>query len=168
MASALFSPIKLAGLELPNRIVVSPMAMYSCTDGVPGDFQLVHLGARATGGAGLVMVEMTAPSADGRITQGCPGLWNDAQAQDFRRITDWVHTHSDAKIGLQLGHAGPKGSTCRPWQGAGMDEALPAGDAEGNWPLLAASAQPYLPHGQVPSAMTRAGQSGQRSSQATG
>ncbi|MFM8863788.1 MAG: bifunctional salicylyl-CoA 5-hydroxylase/oxidoreductase, partial [Limnohabitans sp.] len=110
----------------------------------------------AMGGAGLVMLEMTAPSADGRITHGCPGLWHDGQTQDFRRITDWVHTHSEAKIGLQLGHAGPKGSSCRPWQGAGMDEALPAGEAEGNWPLIAASAQPYLPHGQVPRAMTRA------------
>ena len=152
----MFTPYTLRSVTLKNRVVVSPMAQYSAEGGHVGDYHLVHLGARATGGAGLVMVEMTAPSADGRITHGCPGLWNDAQAQDFKRITDWVHTHSDAKIGLQIGHAGPKGSTCRPWQGAGMDEALPAGDAEGNWPLLAASAQPYLPHGQVPRAMTRA------------
>ena len=108
------------------------------------------------GGAGLVMVEMTAPSADGRITHGCPGLWNDEQTADFKRISDWVHLQSDAKIGLQIGHAGPKGSTCRPWQGAGMDQPMAADDPEGNWLLLAASAQAYLPHGIVPRAMTRA------------
>ena len=151
----MFTPYTLRSVTLKNRVVVSPMAQYSAQDGHVGDYHLVHLGARAMGGAGLVMVEMTAPSADGRITPGCPGLWNDAQAQDFRRITDWVHAHSDAKIGLQIGHAGPKGSSCRPWQGAGMDEALPAGEAEANWPLIAASAQPYLPHGQLPRAMTR-------------
>ena len=152
----MFTPYTLRSVTLKNRVVVSPMAQYSAQDGHVGDYHLVHLGARAMGGAGLVMVELTAPSADGRITPGCPGLWNDAQAQDFRRITDWVHAHSDAKIGLQIGHAGPKGSSCRPWQGAGMDEALPAGEAEANWPLIAASAQPYLPHGQLPRAMTRA------------
>ncbi len=152
----MFTPYTLRSVTLKNRVVVSPMAQYSAQDGHVGDYHLVHLGARAMGGAGLVMVEMTAPSADGRITPGCPGLWNEAQTQDFARLTDWVHTHSDAKIGLQIGHAGPKGSTCRPWQGAGMDEALPAGEAEANWPLIAASAQPYLPHGQVPRAMTRA------------
>ena len=97
-----------------------------------------------------------APSADGRITHGCPGLWSDAQTDDFKRITDWVRAKSDAKIGLQIGHAGPKGSTCRPWQGAGMDQPVPADDAEGNWPLIAASPIPYLPHGDVPRAMTRA------------
>jgi anthraniloyl-CoA monooxygenase len=151
----MFTPYTLRSVTLKNRVVVSPMAQYKAVDGRAGDYHLVHLGARAMGGAGLVMVEMTAPSHDGRITHGCPGLWNAAQTADFKRITDWVHTQSDAKIGLQIGHAGPKGSTCRPWQGAGMDEPMAADDPEGNWPLLAASAQPYLPHGIVPRAMTR-------------
>ncbi len=152
----MFTPFALRSVTLKNRVVVSPMAQYSAEDGRVGDYHLTHLGARALGGAGLVMVEMTSPSADGRITHGCPGLWNDTQTQDFARITRWVHTQTDAKIGLQLGHAGAKGSTCRPWQGAGMDQPLPAGEAEANWPLIAASAQPYLPDGQVPRAMTRA------------
>ncbi len=152
----MFTPFALRSVTLKNRVVVSPMAQYSAEDGRVGDYHLTHLGARALGGAGLVMVEMTSPSADGRITHGCPGLWNDTQTQDFARITRWVHTQTDAKIGLQLGHAGAKGSTCRPWQGAGMDQPLPAGEAEANWPLIAASAQPYLPNGQVPRAMTRA------------
>jgi len=148
----MFTPYTLRSVTLKNRVVVSPMAQYSCTDGLPGDYHLMHLGARATGGAGLVMAEMTCPSADARITPGCPGLWNDAQTAAWKRITDFVHNQSDAKIGVQIGHAGPKGSTCAPWQGGGMDQALP----EGNWPLFAASAQPYLPDGQLPHAMTRA------------
>jgi len=152
----MFTPYTRRAITLKNRVVVSPMAQYMAVDGRVGDYHLVHLGARAMGGAGLVMVEMTAPSADGRITHGCPGLWNDTQTQDFQRITDWVHTQSDAKIGLQIGHAGPKGASCRPWQGAGMDQPVPADDAEGNWPLIAASPIPYLTHGDVPRAMTRA------------
>jgi anthraniloyl-CoA monooxygenase len=152
----MFTPYTQRSVTLKNRVVVSPMAQYKATDGRVGDYHLVHLGARAMGGAGLVMVEMTSPSADGRITHGCPGLWSDQHTADFKRITDWVHQQSDAKIGLQIGHAGPKGSTCRPWQGAGMDQPLPQDDPEGNWPLLAASPQPYLPHGAVPRAMDRA------------
>ena len=148
----MFTPFKLRSVTLKNRVVVSPMAQYRCDDGRVGDYHLMHLGARALGGAALVMAEMTCTSADARITPGCPGLWTDAQANAWRRITDFVHRESDARMGVQLGHAGPKGSTCAPWQGGGMDQALP----EGNWPLLAASAQPYLPDGQVPRAMTRA------------
>ncbi|MEY4976203.1 MAG: dehydrogenase [Pseudomonadota bacterium] len=151
----MFTPYAVRGVTLKNRVVVSPMAQYQAVDGRVGDAHLVHLGARAMGGAALVMVEMTSPTPDGRITPGCPGLWSDAQVQDWRRITDWVHQNTDALIGVQIGHAGPKGSTCRPWQGAGMDEALPEEGPERNWPLLAASAQPYLPHGQVPREMTR-------------
>jgi anthraniloyl-CoA monooxygenase len=147
----MFTPYKLRGVSLKNRVVVSPMAQYSCVDGVPGDFHLVHLGARALGGAGMVMVEMTCPTPEARITPGCPGLWNDAQQSAFKRIVDFVHQSSTAKIAIQLGHAGPKGSTNAPWQGAGADQPLP----DGNWPLLAASAQPYLPNGAVPRAMTR-------------
>ncbi|MBL0419246.1 bifunctional salicylyl-CoA 5-hydroxylase/oxidoreductase [Ramlibacter sp. AW1] len=134
----MFTPWQVRGLRLKNRVVVSPMAQYSCVDGVPGDFHLVHLGARALGGAGLVMAEMTCPSADGRITPGCPGLWNDEQEAAWRRIVEFVHGNSDARIGMQLGHAGPKGSTRVPWEG----EDLPL--VEGNWPLISASPQQYL------------------------
>ena len=147
----MFTPYTLRGITLKNRVVVSPMAQYSCVDGVPGDFHLVHLGARALGGAGMVMVEMSCTSADARITPGCPGLWNDAQRDAFKRIVDFVHQGSDAKIAIQIGHAGPKGSTNAPWQDTGADHAL----ASGNWPLLAASALPYLKNGAVPRAMTR-------------
>ena len=103
------------------------------------------------GGASLVFAEMTCVSPAARITPGCPGLWNEEQTRDWARIVAWVHQETDAKIALQIGHAGPKGSTCAPWQGAGADQTLP----EANWPLLAASAQPYLQQGQVPRAMTR-------------
>ncbi len=148
----MFTPYTVRGLRLGNRVVVSPMAQYCCVDGVPGEFHLVHLGARALGGAGMVVAEMTCPSADARITPGCPGLWNDAQAAAWTRIVDFVHRETDAAIAIQLGHAGPKGSTCAPWDHAGADRPLP----DGNWPLVAASALPYLPDGPVPRAMTRA------------
>lgn len=143
-------PLKVRGLTLKNRIVVSPMAQYSAADGVVGDYHLVHLGARALGGAALVMVEMTSPTPEGRITPGCPGLWNDAQQAGLKRIVDFVHGQSSARIGLQLGHSGAKGSTQLGWDK--IDEPLP----EGNWPLLSASAVPYGEQNQVPRAMTRA------------
>lgn len=146
----MLTPYRVRSVTLNNRIVVSPMAMYSCEDGVPGDFHMVHLGSRAMGGAGLVMVEMTCPSADARITPGCPGLWNDDQAQAFARIVNFVHTQSDARIGVQLGHAGRKGSTQLGWQR--MDYPLESG----NWPLMSASALPYLAGiSDTPRAMTR-------------
>jgi anthraniloyl-CoA monooxygenase len=145
----MFTPYRLRGLELKNRVVMSPMAQYSCRDGVPDDYYLVHLGARALGGAGLIFTEMTCVAPDARISPGCAGLWNDQQAAAWRRIVDFVHGHSGAKIGLQLGHAGPKGSTQLGWED--MDEPLP----EGNWPLIAASPIPYGPRNQVPRAMTR-------------
>ncbi len=148
----MFTPYTVRGLTLKNRVIVSPMAQYSAVDGVAGNFHLVHLGARAMGGAALVMAEMTCTSADARITPGCPGIWTDTQRDAWRRIVDHVHQHSDAAIGLQIGHAGPKGSTNAPWQGAGADQPL----ATGNWPLMAASAQPYLADGAVPRAMTEA------------
>ncbi|MCV0439184.1 MAG: bifunctional salicylyl-CoA 5-hydroxylase/oxidoreductase [Hydrogenophaga sp.] len=143
-------PLTVRGLTLKNRIVVSPMAQYSAKDGVVGDYHLVHLGARAMGGAALVMVEMTSPTPDGRITPGCPGLWNDAQQAGLQRIVDFVHGSSSAKIGLQLGHSGAKGSTQLGWEQ--IDEPL----HEGNWPLLSASAVAYGEQNQVPRAMTRA------------
>jgi anthraniloyl-CoA monooxygenase len=146
----MFTPYSVRSIRLKNRVVVSPMAQYRAVDGLPTDHHLVHLGARALGGAALVMAEMTCPSADARITPGCPGLWNDAQGAAWQRIVDFVHTNSDAKIGMQLGHAGPKGSTNAPWDHSGADRPLPAG----NWPLIAASALPYLADGQVPREMT--------------
>jgi anthraniloyl-CoA monooxygenase len=146
----MFTPYRLRGLTLKNRVVVSPMAMYSAQDGIPGDFHFTHLGARALGGAALVFTEMTCVAPDARITPGCAGLWNDAQAAAWKRIVDFVHTSSSAGIALQLGHAGPKGSTQRGWEQ--MDEPL----AAGNWPLLAASAVPYGPRNQLPREMTRA------------
>ncbi|MCY7316234.1 MAG: bifunctional salicylyl-CoA 5-hydroxylase/oxidoreductase [Rubrivivax sp.] len=148
----MFTPYTVRGVTLKNRVVVSPMAQYTCTDGVASKFHLVHLGARAMGGAGLVVVEMTCTSADARITPGCPGLWNDTQRDAFAGIVAFVHRGSNAKIAIQIGHAGPKGSSNAPWQGAGADQPLDAG----NWPLIAASALPYLPGGAVPRAMTRA------------
>ena len=144
-----FTPLTLRGVTLQNRIVVSPMAMYSAQDGVAGDFHLVHLGARALGGAGLVFGEMTCPSADARITPGCLGLWNDQQAEGLARIAGFIHANSDAKAGLQLGHAGRKGATRLGWEG--MDEPL-----EDGWPLISASPIPFLPQGQVPREMTEA------------
>ena len=141
-------PLTVRGLTLKNRIVVSPMAQYSAVDGAVGDYHLVHLGARALGGAALVMVEMTSPTPEGRITPGCPGLWNDAQQAGFKRIVDFAHS-SHAHIGIQLGHSGPKGSTQLGWER--IDEPL----ASGNWPLISASAVPYGEQNQVPRAMTR-------------
>ena len=149
--SPMFTPFTLRGLTLKNRVVVSPMAMYSADDGLPNDFHLVHFGARALGGAGLIYTEMTCPSADARITTGCAGLWTDEQGAAWARIVDFVHAQSDTKMGIQLGHAGRKGATCLPWAGGG-DEPLPAG----GWPLWSASALAYLPHSQTPREMTRA------------
>jgi anthraniloyl-CoA monooxygenase len=145
----MFTPFRLRGVELVNRVVVSPMATYSCQDGLPDDFLLVHLGSRALGGAGLVMTEMTAVMPTARISPGCAGLWTDEQVAAWRRVVDFTHQHSAARIGIQLGHAGPKGSTQRGWES--IDEPL----ASGNWPLLAASPLAYGPRNQVPRAMDR-------------
>ncbi|MFF3462226.1 bifunctional salicylyl-CoA 5-hydroxylase/oxidoreductase [Streptomyces sp. NPDC001984] len=147
----MFTPFRLRGLTLRNRVVVSPMDMYSATDGVPGDFHLVHLGSRALGGAGLVMTEMVCVSAEGRITPGCTGLYTGRQAEAWKRITDFVHTQAPGTaIGLQLGHSGRKGSTKLMWEG--IDEPLP----DGNWPLVAASPLPYRPDSQTPRELSRA------------
>ena len=134
----MFTPYTVRGLSLKNRVVVSPMAQYSAIDGVPTDFHLVHLGARAMGGAALVFAEMICVSPEGRITPACPGLYRDDQIDAWRRIADWIHAHTDAKFAVQLGHSGAKGSTRVAWEG--IDQPL----AEGNWPLVAASRQQYL------------------------
>ncbi|HEY3852466.1 MAG TPA: bifunctional salicylyl-CoA 5-hydroxylase/oxidoreductase [Steroidobacteraceae bacterium] len=147
----MFLPFKLRGLELANRVVVSPMAQYCAVDGVPDDWHLVHYGHRALGGAGLVYTEMTCVSPEGRITPGCTGLWNDVQRDAWRRVVDFVHARTPAKICLQLGHSGRKGSTQLGWEK--MDHPLPSG----NWPLLAPSPLPYFPDlSQTPIEMTRA------------
>ncbi|MDN0197440.1 bifunctional salicylyl-CoA 5-hydroxylase/oxidoreductase [Streptomyces sp. S.PNR 29] len=147
----MFTPFRLRGLTLRNRVVVSPMDMYSATDGVPGDFHLVHLGARALGGAGLVMTEMVCVSPEGRITPGCAGLYTARQAEAWKRITEFVHRQAPGTaIGVQLGHSGRKGSTKLMWEG--IDEPLD----DGNWPLVAASPLPYKPHSQTPRRLSRA------------
>ncbi|AJP71669.1 bifunctional salicylyl-CoA 5-hydroxylase/oxidoreductase [Sphingomonas hengshuiensis] len=149
-APPMFAPYRLRELTLANRIVVSPMAMYSAVDGTPGDFHLVHYGARAQGGAGLVYTEMTCVSPDARITPGCPGMYAPEHVAAWRRITDFVHANSSAKICLQLGHSGAKGSTRIGWEG--MDTPLESG----NWPLIAASDVPWSAANQTPRPMTRA------------
>jgi anthraniloyl-CoA monooxygenase len=147
----MFLPFRLRDMQLVNRVVVSPMAQYRAVDGVPGDWHLVHYGARATGGAGLLFTEMTCTSADARISPGCTGLWNETQGAAWQRIVEFVHAESQARFCLQLGHAGRKGSTQLGWQEA--DHPL----ASGNWPLVAPSPLPYLPGiSQVPQAMTPA------------
>ncbi len=134
----MFTPYTVRGVTLKNRVLVSPMAQYSAHDGVPGDYHLMHLGARAMGGAGLVMTEMTCVSPEARITPGCPGMYTTEQRDAWRRIVDLVHAQSDAKIGMQLGHSGAKGSTRVAWEG--IDQPL----QDGNWRLVSASPQQYL------------------------
>ena len=147
----MFQPVRIGSLELVNRVVVSPMDMYVAVDGLASDFHLVHLGGKALGGAGLVMTEMVCVSPEGRITPGCAGLWDDEQQAAWRRVTDFVHTNTPAKIGLQLGHSGGKGSTKLMWEG--IDEPLD----EGNWEVVAPSPVPYREGvNQVPRELTRA------------
>src|SRR5947209_3594978 len=148
-AAPMFAPFKLREMRLENRMTVSPMAMYSAVDGVPNDFHFVHLGERALGGAGLVFTEMTCVSPEGRISPGCTGMWNEKHVAAWKRIVDFVHANSKAKICLQLGHSGPKGSTRLGWEG--NDVPLD----EGNWPVMAASDLPWSPVNQVPKPMTR-------------
>jgi anthraniloyl-CoA monooxygenase len=147
----MFTPLRLRGLELRNRVVVSPMDMYSSVDGLPGDFHLVHLGARALGGAGLVMTEMICVSDIGRITPGCAGMYSVSHVAAWKRIVSFAHAHGGCAIGAQIGHSGRKGSTRLMWEG--MDEPLPDGS---NWEVIAPSAIAYSPRNQVPRAMTRA------------
>ncbi|MEU6083866.1 bifunctional salicylyl-CoA 5-hydroxylase/oxidoreductase [Streptomyces sp. NPDC047108] len=145
----MFTPLRLRGLTLRNRVVVSPMDMYSAEDGTPGDFHLVHLGSRALGGAGLVMTEMVCVSPEGRITPGCAGLYEPEHGTAWRRVTDFVHAQAPGTaIGVQLGHSGRKGSTRLMWDG--IDQPLP----EGNWPVVAPSPLPYRAGvNQVPHAL---------------
>ncbi|WP_314955845.1 bifunctional salicylyl-CoA 5-hydroxylase/oxidoreductase [Bradyrhizobium cosmicum] len=147
----LFQPFRLREMKISNRAVVSPMCMYSAEEGVPSDFHLVHYGSRAIGGAGLIFTEMICVSREARITPGCAGLWNDEQETAWRRIVDFVHGNSAAKICLQLGHAGRKGATKLMWDG--MDRPL----EQGGWEVCSASPLPYFPDSQVPRELDRAG-----------
>jgi len=145
----MFTPFTIGGLTVQNRVVVSPMDMYSAVDGTPNDFHLTHIGARALGGAGLIMTEMTCVSPEARISTGCTGMYTDDHVLAWRRITQVVHEWSPAKICLQLGHSGAKGSTRKMWEG--NEEPLP----QDNWPLLAPSAIAFRNGMQVPRAMSR-------------
>jgi anthraniloyl-CoA monooxygenase len=146
----MFTPLRLRGLELANRVVVSPMDMYSAVHGTPGDFHLVHLGARALGGAGLLMAEMICVSDIGRITPGCAGMYREEHVDAWRRIVSFAHEHGGCAVGAQIGHSGRKGSTRLMWEG--INEPLPSG----NWEVIGPSAVAYSPRNQVPRAMTRA------------
>lgn len=147
----MFTPFKLRGMTLSNRVVVSPMCTYSATDGMPGDFHFQHYTARGLGGAALVMTEMTCTSADARITPGCAGIWNEAHQDAWKRIVDFVHANKGSKMGMQIGHAGRKGSTKLSWDG--IDQPLETG----NWSLIAPSPLPLMPGvSQTPREMNRA------------
>jgi 2,4-dienoyl-CoA reductase-like NADH-dependent reductase (Old Yellow Enzyme family) len=153
----LLQPLALRGLELRNRIVVSPMATYSAIDGFASDFHLAHLGRFALGGAGLVMTEATAVTQQGRITHGCLGLWRDEQIAPLRRLTDLLHAQG-AAVGVQLGHSGAKGSSQRPWHGYGpLGERDLAERGEGPWPLVAASGEAFEAGFETPTALDEAG-----------
>jgi anthraniloyl-CoA monooxygenase len=145
----MFARIRLREVDLPNRVIVSAMDMYTSDEGLIGDFHLVHLGSKALGGAGLVMTEMVCVSKEGRITPGCAGMYAPEHEAAFTRLVDFVHRQTPAKVGIQLGHSGRKGSTRLMWEG--MDEPLP----DGNWELIAPSPLPYLPVSQIPREMTR-------------
>jgi anthraniloyl-CoA monooxygenase len=153
-APPMFQPGRIGALPLANRIIVSPMDMYSARDGLPGEFHLVHLGGKALGGAGLVMTEMVCVSEPGRITPGCAGLYTGEQEAAWRRIVDFVHTGTRARIGVQLGHSGRKGSTRLMWEG--MDEPL----TEGNWEVCGPSPLPYSAGSQIPRQLSEADMAG--------
>jgi anthraniloyl-CoA monooxygenase len=147
----MFTPFRLRDLVLANRVVVSPMCQYVAEDGTVGDWHLQHLGSRAIGGAGLVMAEMTDVSRDARISPWCAGLYRDEHVGAWRRVVDFIHENSAARVGIQLGHAGRKGATRALWDGG---EQAPLEDGE--WSLVSASAIPYTPRNQVPREMSRA------------
>ncbi len=150
MTSQLFSPFDLGGLELPNRIVVSPMCQYAATDGVPGPWHHAHLGQFAMSGPGLIFVEATGVEPNGRITPGCTGLYDDATEAAFAEIVTFIKSVGDSRVGIQLSHAGRKGSTSAPWEGGGLIEGA------GGWTPEAPSVVPYLPGWPAPQEMDAA------------
>lgn len=145
----LFDPLPLGGVTFPNRVFVSPMCQYSAVDGIATDWHLVHIGSRAAGGAGLVIMEATAVSPEGRITAQDLGLWSDAQVPALNRITAFVHGETPSRVGIQLSHAGRKAATHRPWDGG-----HPLSEREGAWSISAPSTVPFSPASQTPRAMT--------------
>ena len=145
----MFAPMQLRDMRLSNRVVVSPMCQYCAIDGNPDDWHFSHYTSRAMGGAGLVFTEMTCVSPDARITPGCAGIWSDEQEAQWKRIVDFAHDRTDARMAIQIGHAGRKGATKLAWEG--IDEPL----EEGAWEIIAASPLPYLPNSIVPREMTR-------------
>ena len=144
----MFTPFTLRGMTLKNRLVMSPMCQYSAEDGTVNDWHLVHLGSRAMGGTGLVISEMTDISPEGRISQGCAGMYRPEHVDAWKRVVDFVHTHSDAKIAVQLAHAGRKASCQLQWEGGAP---LPEDEA---WEIIAPSALPFTPESQTPREMT--------------
>ena len=150
LRAPMFTPFKMRDMQLKNRIVVSPMAQYKATDGIPDDWHLIHYGERAKGGAGLVYTEMTCVSAEGRITPGCPGLYASEHEAGWLRLTKFVHTQTDAKICCQIGHSGRKGSTNIGWEG--MDAPL----ASGNWGTMSASAIAWSKDNATPREISQA------------
>jgi anthraniloyl-CoA monooxygenase len=146
----MFTPFRLRDLSLKNRVVVSPMAQYRAVDGTPTDWHLVHYAERAKGGAGLIYTEMTCVSPEGRITPGCTGLYAPEHEQAWRRIVEFIHAETDARVAIQLGHSGPKGSTQLGWET--MDAPL----AQGNWSVMGPSPVAWSPNNQVPREMTLA------------
>jgi 2,4-dienoyl-CoA reductase-like NADH-dependent reductase (Old Yellow Enzyme family) len=152
MSSRLFAPLRIGKLELANRIAVSPMCQYSAVDGTMTDWHLQHLANLALSGASLLIVEATGVTSDGRISLGCAGLYSDDNEQAMKRVIGFVRSISPVKLGIQLGHAGRKGSSHRPWQGRG-----PLKPEEGAWPTLAPSAVPLAPGWPTPRALDRAG-----------
>ncbi len=152
MSSKLFSPIELRGLKLPNRIVVSPMCQYCVEDGVVGDWHRVHLGMLANSGAGLLIVEATAVTAQGRISPGCTGLYDDETEAGFAKVLETVRAVGSARLGIQLGHSGRKGSTAAPWVGRG-----PVARADGGWDVVGPSSLPFTEGWLVPQQLDRAG-----------
>lgn len=152
MPSLLFTPLDLRGLTIPNRVVVSPMCQYQATDGVPGDWHLVHLGQFAQGGPGLIIAEATGVEPAGRISPGCPSLHDDATEAAWARIVRFCRSVGDSRVGIQLAHAGRKASTAPPWEGAG-----PVAPEDGGWEASAPSTLPFQPHWPAPQALDGAG-----------
>ena len=146
----MFVPFRLRDVELSNRVVVSPMAQYKAIDGQPNDWHFTHYTSRALGGAGLVFTEMTCVSPEARITPGCTGMYANEHETEWRRIVDFIHRETPAKVGIQLGHSGPKGSTRLGWEE--MDAPLP----DGNWQVMGPSPTPWSPANQTPREMTMA------------
>ncbi|MYH69528.1 MAG: bifunctional salicylyl-CoA 5-hydroxylase/oxidoreductase, partial [Gammaproteobacteria bacterium] len=148
-AVPMFQPFRIGRMRVENRVQLSAMCQYCATDGMPDEWHFVHYGSRGVGGAGIVSTEMLCTSADGRITTGCAGIWNAGQTEQWRRITEFIHAHSKAKVCGQIGHAGRKGATCIPWQG-GIDEPMP----EQAWEIISPSPLAYLQHSRTPREMS--------------